>query len=171
MPGRAVALLTLLWLCGCGPGNVATLRERPHRVYSFEAPAGYEMVYERIVRRARERYRPISPLPHQPGVSTSLFPSTQFATVTLWDSGGIGMRYLLTADIRQIGPARTQVDIYSASSRDDKEARLWQQWAITPLGDFRQNSGAFVKWTVASRDKEDNVIRCRESSGSQCRMQ
>jgi len=145
MPGRAVALLTLLWLCGCGPGSVASLRERPHRVYSFEAPAGYEMVYERIVRRARERYRPISPLPHQPGVSTSLFPSTQFATVTLWDSGGIGMRYLLTADIRQIGPARTQVDIYSASSRDGKEARLWQQWAITPLGDFRQNSGAFVK--------------------------
>ena len=145
VPGAAATLLMLLWLDGCGPGSVANLRERPHRVYSFEAPVGYETVYERIVRRARERYLPTRPLPRQPGVSTSLFPSRQSATVTLWDSGGIGMRYLLTADIRQVGPNRTQVDIYSASSRDDKEARLWQQWAITPLGDFRQNSGTLVK--------------------------
>ncbi len=133
-PGLATALL-LLWLGGCGPTSVARLRERPHRVFSFETPVGYETVYERIVRRARQRYLPTLPLPHQPGVSTSLFPSRQAATVTLWDSGGIGMRYLLTADIRQSEPDRTQVEIYSASSRDDQEARLWMQWAITPLED------------------------------------
>jgi len=131
----APVLLVLIWLGGCGPQNVADLRKRPHSVYSFEAPADCETAYDRIARRARERYRIIPMAPHQPGVSTRLAESRQSATITLWDSGRIGIRYILTADFRQIDPSRTQVDVYCASRADIKEARLWELWANTPLGD------------------------------------
>ena len=127
------ALLVLVWLGGCGPQKVTDLRERPHSVYSFEAPADCGAVYDRIVRRARERYRIIPMAPHQPGVSAKLLPSGQSATITLWDSGRIGIRYILTADLRQTDPSRTQVDVYCAAKTDIREAKLWEQWANTPL--------------------------------------
>jgi hypothetical protein len=127
------ALLALVWLGGCGPQNVTDLRKKPHSVYSFEAPADCEAAYDRIVRRARQRYRFIPMAPHQPGVCSRLQPSQQSATITLWDSGRVGIRYILTADLKQIDSSRTQVDIYCATKADLREARLWEQWANTPL--------------------------------------
>jgi hypothetical protein len=97
----AAVLLVLVWLGGCGPQNVADLRKKPHSVHSFEAPADCGTVYDRIARRARERYRFIPTAPHQPGVSAKLAPSGQSATITLWDGGRIGIRYILTADLRR----------------------------------------------------------------------
>ena len=129
----AAVLLVLAWLGGCGPQNVTDLRERPHSVYSFEAPADCGTVYDQIVRRARERYRFIPAAPHQPGISAKLVPSGESATITLWDSGRIGIRYILIADLRQIDSSRTQVDVYCATKADLREARLWEQWANTPL--------------------------------------
>ncbi len=129
----AVALLALVWLGGCGRQSITDLRERSHNVYSFEAPADCGSVYDRIVRRGRERYRFIPMAPHQVGISSKLQPSGQSATITLWDSGRIGMRYILTADLRQVDSSRTQVDVYCATKADLKEARLWEQWANTPL--------------------------------------
>jgi len=131
--GTAVALLALVWLGGCGPQSITDLRERSHNAYSFEAPADCGSVYDRIVRRARERYRFIPVSPHQPGISAKLQPSGESATITLWDSGRIGIRYLLTADLRQVDSSRTQVDVYGAAKADLKEAKLWEQWANTPL--------------------------------------
>jgi hypothetical protein len=130
----AIVLLTLVWLGGCGPQNLANLRQRPHSVYSFEAPVDCETAYDRIVRRTRERYRVIPMAAHQPGVSVKLASSRQSATISLWDSGGIGIRYILTADLRQIDPSHTQVDVHYATKADLKEARLWERWANTPLG-------------------------------------
>ena len=132
--GTATVLLALVWLGGCGPQSVTNLRKRPHSAYSFEAPAGCEAVYDRVARRARERYRAIPTSRHQPGVSANLASSRLSATITLWDSGGIGIRYILTADLRQIDPSKTQVDVYCATKADLKEAMLWTQWANTPLG-------------------------------------
>ena len=129
----AAALLTLVCIAGCGPQSVANLRKRPHRVYSFEAPADCGTAYDRIVRRARERYRIVSMAPHQPGISAKLLPSGQSATIALWDAGRIAMQYILSADLRQIDPSRTQVDIFCATKADLKEAKLWEQWANTPL--------------------------------------
>ncbi len=130
----AAALLALVWLGGCGPQSVTDLRERSRNVYSFEAPADCGRVYDRIVRRGRERYRIIPAAAHQPGISAKLQPSGQSATITLWDSGRIGIRYILAADLRQADSARTQVDVYCATKAELKEARLWEQWANTPLG-------------------------------------
>jgi hypothetical protein len=129
----AAVLLAGVWLWGCGPQNVADLRARPGSVYSFEAPADCGTVYDRIVRRARTRYRIIPGAPHQPGISTRLAPSADSATITLWDGGRIGIRYILTGDLRQIDASRTQVDVYCATKADVREARLWEQWANTPL--------------------------------------
>jgi hypothetical protein len=129
----AVILLALIWLGGCGPQSVANLRKKPYSVYSFEAPVGCEATYDRIVRRARDRYAVLPMAPHQPGFSANLAPSRESAMITLWDSGGIGIRYILSADLRQIDPSRTQVDVYCASRADLKEAMLWEQWANTPL--------------------------------------
>ncbi len=129
----AAALLVLAWLGGCGPQTVTDLRERPHSVYSFEAPADCGTVYDRIVRRARDRYRFDPRAPHQPGISSKLAPSAQSAAITLWDGGRIGIRYILSADLRQVDLSRTQVDVYCAAKADIKEARLWEQWANTPL--------------------------------------
>jgi len=126
-------LSALVWLGGCGPHNVVSLRNNPHNVYSFEAPADCETVYDRIVLRARQRYRVIPMSPHQPGVSAKLAESRQSATISLWDSGRIGIRYILTADVRQTDSSRTQVDVHCASKADLKEARLWELWANTPL--------------------------------------
>jgi len=131
--GTATALLALTWLGGCGPQSITDLRERSHNTYSFEAPADCGSVYDRIVRRGRERYRIIPAAPRQPGISAKLQPSGQSATITLWDSGRIGIRYILTADLRQIDASRTQVDVYCATKADLKEARLWEQWANTPF--------------------------------------
>ena len=39
------------------------------------------------------------------------------------------------ADIRQLEPARTQVEIYCATRPVRREGELWQQWAATPLQD------------------------------------
>lgn len=129
----AAALLILVCISGCGPQTVADLRSRPHGIHSFEVPADCGTAYDRIVRRARERYRIIPMAPHQPGISAKLLPSGQSAAITLWDAGRIEMRYILSADLRQIDPSRTQVDIYCATKADRKEARLWELWASTPL--------------------------------------
>lgn len=129
----AVLLLVAAWVAGCGPQSVTDLREKPHSVYSFEAPTDCGSVYDRIVRRARERYRIIPVAPHQPGISSKLLPSGQSATITLWDSGRIGIQYILTADLRQSDASRTRVDIYCATKADLREAKLWEQWANTPL--------------------------------------
>ncbi len=129
----AVVLLALVWLGGCGPQNVANLRKNPHRMYSFEAPVDCETAYDRIALRARQRYRVIPMAAHQPGVSAKLAESRQSATISLWDSGRIGIRYILTADLRQIDSSQTQVKVYYATRADLREARLWEQWANTPL--------------------------------------
>jgi hypothetical protein len=129
-----MVLLALLWLGGCGgPTSVTSLRESPHKVYSFEVPADCETVYLRIARRAQEQYRVINLATWQPGVSAKLFPDRQSATVTLVNAGGLGLRYLLTADLHALDPSRTEVNLYCANRSATKEAALWQQWANTPL--------------------------------------
>jgi ABC-type molybdate transport system ATPase subunit len=133
--GGAAALLALVWLGGCGPQNVTDLRNKSHHVYSFEAPVTCEAAYDRIVRRTRQRYRIVPMAAHQLGISSRLQPSGQSATITLWDSGRIGIRYILTADLKQIDSSRTQVDVHYATKADLLEARLWEQWTNTPLED------------------------------------
>lgn len=129
----AAVLLAILAIHGCAPASVTSVRQKPHSAHSFEVPADYETVYERIARRARERYQPIGLPTYQPGVSAKLSPAARMATVTVWDGGGIGMQCMLTAEIRALDASRTQVDVYAAKARHSKEALLWAQWANTPL--------------------------------------
>jgi hypothetical protein len=126
----------LVWLGGCGgPHTAVDLRKNPHSVYSFEAPADCNTVYMRIVGRTRQRYVIFGAGAHQPGISAKLQPSGESATISLWDAGRIGFRYILSADLKQIEPDRTAVDIYCASRADHKEALLWEAWANTPLAE------------------------------------
>ena len=46
--------------------------------------------------------------------------------MTLFDAGGIGLRYVLTADLRALDPSRTEVNIYGATRSSAKEAALWR---------------------------------------------
>jgi hypothetical protein len=133
--GWATALLSvLLWLGGCGgPTSITSLRQHPQRVYSFEVPADCPTVYLRIARRAQERYRFTSVATYQPGVTATLAPDGQTATVTFFNAGGFGLEYLLTADLRTLDPTRTEVTAYCANRSAAQEALLWQQWANTPL--------------------------------------
>jgi len=128
-------LLVALGVCGCGQQTLADLRNHPNNVLAFEIPADAQTTYWRIVIRARERYRILPGARRQGGVSANLEPSGQAAHVTLWDSGGMGIRYVLAAEIRQVEPARTQVEIYCATRRVREEAGLWEAWAATPLED------------------------------------
>lgn len=130
-----VAVLTSLWLAGCGPHSAVGLRDASHKIYSFEVAADYAAVHERIIQRARRQYVFAGPPRRQPGVTARLSPESRSAAVTLWDSGGIGIRYRLSAEIREIDPARARVDLYAAGKSDRKEARLWAAWANTPLPD------------------------------------
>jgi hypothetical protein len=128
------ALLCLSCLCGCGgPKSLTDLHQNPHSVISFEAPASCETVYQRIARRAQEHYRYINLATYQPGVSAKLAPDAQSATVTLVNAGGIGLRYVLAADLRALDLSRTEVNIYSGTGSAAKEAAVWAQWANTPL--------------------------------------
>lgn len=129
----AAGLAAMLWLGGCGPQSVNNLRTSSRHVYTFETPINCEVAYDRIVRRASLRYRPVPGAAHQGGLSAKLADSRESATITFWDSGRIGIRYILTGDLRQIDSARTQVDVYCAAKRDVKEAQLWEQWANMPL--------------------------------------
>lgn len=129
----AVVAHTLLWLSGCGPGSVAGLRTQSNAACSLQVDADYTTVYNRIALRARWQYATIRVATHQPGVTADLFPESQSATVTLWDSGGIGLRYRLSAKIRAIDPAHTKVDLFAAGKSDRREARLWAAWASMPL--------------------------------------
>jgi hypothetical protein len=128
-----MVLPALLWLGGCGPTSVTGLHENPHSVYSFEVPADCETVYLRIARRAQEQYRVINLATYQPGVSAKLFSDRQSATVTLLNAGGLGLRYVLTADLHALDPSRTEVNLYCATRSSTKEAVLWEHWANTPL--------------------------------------
>jgi len=69
----------------------------------------------------------------QLGVSAQVSPESRSSTITLWDGGGFGMRYRLTAEIQTVAPDRTRVDLYAAGKVDRAEARLWAGWADTPL--------------------------------------
>jgi hypothetical protein len=133
--GWATALLSmLLWLVGCGaPPSVTSLRRHAACVYSFEVPAACETVYQRIARRAQERYRHTNLATYQPGVTATLAPDGQAATVTFFNAGGLGLRYVLTADLHALDPARTEVQIYAASRTSAPEVILWQHWANIPL--------------------------------------
>jgi hypothetical protein len=130
-----VTVTSLLWIggCGSGAGSVADLRSDSHKAYSFEVPADYRTVHERILLRARQRYAFTAMLRHQPGISAELSPEGPSSTITLWDSGGIGIRYRLGAEIRAIDPEHTKVDLYAAGKSDRQEARLWVGWADTPI--------------------------------------
>jgi len=129
----AAVLLVGLGLGGCGAESVRSLRKMPDTVYSCEVPADYEVVYERLVRRVRQRYALTNRTTYQPVISARLFPAQQAAGVSLANGGGIGLCCLLHADIRRLGAARTRVDIYCATAAYDREARHWQLWANTPL--------------------------------------
>ncbi len=129
-----VFLSLLLWLGGCsGPTSVTSLRRHPAYVYSAEVPAACETVYERIARRARERYRYTNRATYQPGVTARIAPDGQSATVTFFDAGGLNLRYLLTADLHALDPDRTEVKVYAAGCSTALEALLWQHWAAAPL--------------------------------------
>jgi hypothetical protein len=129
----AVLLPVLLCLHGCGrPTSVGDLRTNPHDVQTFTVPADCETVYQRLARRARERYRFTNLATYQPGVSAKLTPDAQSATVTFFDAGGVGLRYVLTADLHATGDG-TEVCLYNASSSSVGEALLWRQWAQIPL--------------------------------------
>jgi hypothetical protein len=133
--GWAAAILSmLLWLGGCGgPPSVTSLRRHAARVYPFEVPAACETVYLRIARRAQERYRYTNLATYQPGVTVQLSPDGQSAAVTFFEAGGLNLRYILTADLRALDPARTRVRIYVASRTSAPEAVLWRHWANIPL--------------------------------------
>jgi hypothetical protein len=136
LPRRAIPMLlsVVLWLAGCGdPTSITRLRESPHRVHTFEVPADAATVYWRISRRAQERYRFTDQATYQPGVTARLAPDQQSATVTFWNAGGIGLRYLLTADLGTLDASRTEVTLYCANRLAAQEALLWHQWAHTPL--------------------------------------
>jgi len=137
--GWTVAILSIsLWLGGCsGPPSVTNLRRHAAHVYSFEVPAACEIVYLRIARRAQERYRYTNFATYQPGVAAQLAPGGQSAAVTFFEAGGLNLRYLLTADLQALDPARTQVRIYTASRTSAPEALLWRHWANAPLDDGR----------------------------------
>ncbi|MBP7053194.1 MAG: hypothetical protein KBE65_19480 [Phycisphaerae bacterium] len=140
LPGFYITLTAggvwaLLWLGGCGLRQASSLQSETHIVYSFEVEADYATVYERIARRARQRYVPMGPPRHQPGVSAELFPDNQTGDVTLWDGGGVAIRYRLSARIQGIDSSHTQVTLYAAGKSDRREARLWAVWAATPPQD------------------------------------
>lgn len=125
----------MLWLGGCGSGSKSAtgLRTESHRAYSFEVAADYRTVYERVLLRARQRYA-FAGLPRsQPGVSAELVPEDQSGTITLWEGGGIGIRYQLSAEIQAIDPGQTRVDLYAANKNARGEARLWAGWADTAI--------------------------------------
>ncbi len=134
----AAVLLAYLWLGGCGgPPSVTTLRQHAARAYAFEVPASCATVYQRIARRAQERYRYTNLATYQPGVTARLAADRQSAAVTFFEAGGVNLRYVLTADLRALDPDRTQVRVYLASRNSAPEAILWQHWASTPLEDPR----------------------------------
>lgn len=128
----SVMMTASLWFGGCTPPPVSR-QQKLRPVYSVAVPADYETVYERIARRARQRYTFALHPTHQPGVSADLFLESQSATVTLWDSGGLGIRYRLSAQMRATGPTHTQVELRAAGKDDTREAQLWAVWASTPL--------------------------------------
>ncbi len=149
---RAVLLLALLWLDGCGgPPSATSLRRHAARVYSFEVPAACETVYLRIARRAQERYRYTNLATYQPGVTARLAPDGQSAAVTFFEAGGVNLRYILTADLRALDSARTQVRIYVASRNSAPEAILWRHWANIPLEDAPEQSAP----TPEGKDPKD----------------
>jgi hypothetical protein len=125
----------MLWLGGCGSGSksVAGLRTESHKVYSFEVASDYRTVYDRIFLRARNRYASTAIPTSQPGVNARLNPESRSGTITLWDSGGIGIRYRLSVEIQAIDSGRTQVDLYAANRNARGEARLWAGWADTAM--------------------------------------
>ncbi len=131
----AVVVTAPLGSGGCQPRSVTDLRTDSHRVFSFEVEDDYATVYERIARRARQRYVSVGFVTHQPGVSTNLFPESRTAYVTLWDSGGTALRYRLSAAMRALDPTHAQVDLYAAGKSDRREARLWAAWATLPQQD------------------------------------
>lgn len=133
VPQAAALVLAVLWLHGCGPGSQANLHSRSNIACSLRVDADYKTVYDRIALRARWQYARIREATHQPGVSADLFPESQSATVTLWDSGGIGLRYRLSARIQAIDPTHTKIDLFAAGKSDRREARLWAAWACMPL--------------------------------------
>jgi hypothetical protein len=130
----AVLLSLLLGLGGCGgPASVTSLRRHSAYVYSSEVPAACETVYQRIARRAQERYRYTNRSTYQPGVTARIAPDGQSAAVTFFDAGGINLRYVLTADLHALDSDRTEVKVYAASRTAAPEALLWLHWAATPL--------------------------------------
>jgi hypothetical protein len=131
----AAIAASMLWLGGCGSGSksVAGLRTESHRAYTFEVAGDYAAVYERILLRARRRYIYPGTSIRQPGVSAELSAEDRSGTITLWDSGRIGFRYRLLAEVQAIDPERTRVELYTSAKSDRGEALLWAGWADTPL--------------------------------------
>jgi hypothetical protein len=73
-------------------------------------------------------------------VGAQLAPDGQSAAVTFFEAGGLNLRYILTADLQALDPARTRVRIYGASRRSAPEALLWRHWANNPL-DYGREGG------------------------------
>lgn len=149
----AVVLLAASWLGGCSPSSATALRSESHKVCLLEVTADYATVHDRILQRARHRY--VFPgVPRlQPGVTGGLSPETESSTITLWDSGGVGIRYRLAAEVHAIDSTHTRVELYAAGKSDRQEARLWAIWAETPLEDNDSTSPSHKEEPVAPQVK------------------
>ena len=116
---------------GCGPQSATELRTKHHQHTTFEVPAPYETVYQRVYEQARvnfhggfmgSRYR----------VKHVLFPQRKTANVSMFVEAQMRNAMLLTIDISAVSDSQTRVDVYrSHDAYAEKFAQEVPNWAAS----------------------------------------
>ena len=99
------------FVAGCSPQSATELRTNHYQHTTFEVPAPYETVYQRVYEKARlnfyggfmgSRYR----------VEHALFPQGKTANVSMFVETRMRNAMLLTIDISAVNDSQTRVDVY-----------------------------------------------------------
>jgi len=120
-------------VAGCSPQSATELRTNPYQHTTFEVPAPYETVYQRVYEKARlnfyggfmgSRYR----------VEHALFAQRRTANVSMYVETRVRDAMLLTIDISAVDDGQSRIDIYrTRDAYAEKFAREVPNWAISDI--------------------------------------
>jgi hypothetical protein len=116
---------------GCSPRSATELRTKHYQHTTFEVPAPYQTVYQRVYEKARvnfygrfmgSRYR----------VEHTLFAQGKTANVSMFVETRMRDAMLLTIDISAVNDGQTRVDVYRThDAYAEKYAKEVPNWAAS----------------------------------------
>jgi hypothetical protein len=120
-------VLLILVLAGCGPITAEQLRANPGGLHAFKVAGDYQAVYQKVLSHAQGCSKK-SAFGENASVQGDTFIESKRSSISIVNSGALGVDTLFTIDIAQIDPDTTEVKVFYALHRYERTALLIEDW-------------------------------------------